>query len=697
MLPKIKEVNALPVFTPTLWQTLILRCYGVISNDRIAKTLRVSVETVIKEAEKLGLSKIKFEPEFRVRGYITPLRAVWNILPYSQIMTLLDMDEQTLDYNLKEDDFLDCKLGGFKPYCEEVVYSPLTEAQERETAKLRAIIEENFIDDYAPYFRFYDKAETFNKEPTDDIKKVAYSYSLAYGDTFLEGESVIDEGLLKNMKSVGVNGIWMQGVLSALSPYPFCPKKSEGYEKRRENLKRIVEKCARYGVGVYLYINEPRALDEELFTEDMEELKGGREGNNRCLCTSHERTQKYLYEAVRSLCESVPNLAGIITITMSENLTNCFSRGSKDCPVCLSRGREVVVPEVNNIIAKAVRDSGAKTEVIANLWAWTKGHGWSDEMIFRALDNLDKSVAVMSVSELGTVIRNGKSKTVSEYSLSQIGPCEETKRNLAYAKEKGHKVWAKVQINNSWEFSTVPYIPVFNLVMEHIEGLKKLDLSGLMLSWTLGGYPTVTCDLVSEMLKGEFDYDEWLKYTFGEEWQTIKSAVALFSEGFSVYPEGYEILYYGPQHVGATNLLYKERTGREASMVCYPYDDIDCWRGANRVEELTTRLETLVKKFREGLALLEGKLSVRGEELKLFASATAVSLESALNEARFIVEKEEKKRRKLLEREKELTLEHYEIASKDCRIGYEASNHYFYTQNSFLEKLINLEKLNESV
>ncbi len=697
MLPEIKKAPTLPIFTSTPWQTVILRCYGVISTDRIAKTLNTSAKIVEQEAKKLGLEKIKFEPDFAKKGYITPLRAVWNILPYEQIMTLLDTDEKTLDYNLKEDDFLDCKLGGFKPYCERVEYSPLTEAQERETAKTRAIIEENFIEDYAPYFRFYERAEDFGERTDDAIKKVAYSYSLAYGDTFIEGESAIDEGLLKKMKSVGVNGVWMQGVLSALSPYPFCPKKSEGYEKRRENLKKIVEKCARYGVGVYLYINEPRALEESLFTAETESLKGSKEGKNYCLCTSRKSVQDYLYQAVRSLLEAVPDLAGLITITMSENLTNCFSRGTRDCPVCLERGREVVVPEVNNIIAKAARDSGAKTEVIANLWAWTEGHGWSEDAVYRAIDNLDASVAVMSVSELGTVIRNGKSKTVSEYSLSQIGPCEETKRNLAYAKEKGHKVWAKVQINNSWEFSTVPYIPVFDLVIEHLKGLKKLDLSGLMLSWTLGGYPTVTCDLVSEMLKGEFDYDEWLKRTFGDEWKKIKTAVEFFSEGFSAYPYGYETLYYGSQQVGATNLLYEKRTGREASMVCYPYDDIDAWRGRYSVEEFVSGLETLVEKFRKGLTILEGELTDRAKEIKLFASATAVSIESMLNEVKFIVETNAEKRKKLLDHEKTLTLEHYEIASKDCRIGYEASNHYFYTQNAFLEKLLNIQKLRETL
>ena len=35
----------------------------------------------------------------------------------------------------------------------------------------------------------------------------------------------------------------------------------------------------------------------------------------------------------------------------------------------------------------------------------------------------------------------------------------------------------------------------------------------------------------------------------------------------------------------------------------------------------------------------------------------------------------------------------YSIAARDARIGYEASNHYYFTQHTFLEKIINLYQL----
>ena len=43
-----------------------------------------------------------------------------------------------------------------------------------------------------------------------------------------------------------------------------------------------------------------------------------------------------------------------------------------------------------------------------------------------------------------------------------------------------------------------------------------------------------------------------------------------------------------------------------------------------------------------------------------------------------------------LNKELRLTLELYKEAATDSTIGFEASNQYIYTQNMFLEKLINI-------
>ena len=81
------------------------------------------------------------------------------------------------------------------------------------------------------------------------------------------------------------------------------------------------------------------------------------------------------------------------------------------------------------------------------------------------------------------------------------------------AQEKGHKTSAKVQVNDSWECSTIPFMPVFDLVREHMTGLKNADVENIMLSWTLGGYPSINLKIASECLNDpdENKYIELLK------------------------------------------------------------------------------------------------------------------------------------------------------------------------------------------
>ena len=699
MLPTIKKTKELEYSTPQKWQTVLLRNFGLVSDEKLAEVLYTDAATVRREAERLGIEKIKYDPNWRRLGYINIIKNNWHLLPYSQLLTMLEMSEEELAYCLKEDDFLAIKLGSFKAEAEDVRYSPLTEEEKRESERLAGIIRGEFVEGYAKPFEFYC-SEPFmrdKKSENGNFEKLVYSYSMLYGDTFLEGDEIVPDEMLERLQAVGVNGIWMQGVLSKLSPYPFVEGLDEGYEKRRENLNKIIKKCAKYGIGVYLYFNEPRGVSQHQLTEKTERLKGRYFDHVWSLCTTHKEVKDYLYEAVRSLCEAAPNLAGIITITMSENMTNCHSRTNNTCPYCSHLRHADVVPEVNNIIQRAVSNSGAKTRVLANLWSWTKPYEWSEEELLEGIARMDRNIDILSVSEMGGIIIDGERVEVKEYALSKIGPCEETKKALEHARKLGHRVMAKVQINSSWEFAVVPYIPVFDLIIEHMENLKKLDVSGLMLSWTVGGYPTVSLDLVDRFFEGDFDYDAWLSEHFGERADDVKRAVSLFSSGFRNFPHTIGTLYQGAQELGASNLLYKEKTGYHATMVTYAFDDYNAWRGTYSVEEFLALLDALLSDWKKGLDILdplEGNESFC--ELKRFAEVVYVNIKSMAVQTRYNTARDEGRRDDipaLLKEEGTLARRLYALAAQDSRIGYEASNHYYFTQNNFLEKMINLDRV----
>lgn len=699
MLPEIRDVKPLPYFTPQKWQTVLLRNYGLVPAARLAAVLGTDEETITREACRLGLEQITYNPDWQKLGYINIIKCNWHILPYEQLLTILDMNEKTLDYCLKEDDFLGVKLGSFKPQAEPVTYSPLSDTEIAETARLAAIIRAAYRADYAKPFDFYKgepiKAAAVAKN--DQFLRIAYSYSMLYGDTFLDGEDVLPDELLARLQAVGVNGLWMQGVLSKLSPYPFVKGLDEGYETRRKNLNKIIAKCKQYGIGVYLYFNEPRGLAPDQLTPETEPMKGNLFDNTWSLCTTLKPVQDYLYEAVKGLVTATPELSGIITITMSENMTNCHSRPHNNCPHCKHLRHQDVVPQVNNIIQRAITDAGVKTRVLANLWSWTAPYGWSEEDILEGIARMDRKIDILSVSEMGGVMIDGQRVEIEEYAISKIGPCEETKKALSHARALGHRIMAKVQINSSWEMAVVPYIPVFDLIMAHMQNLKELGVGGLMLSWTVGGYPTVSLDLVNRFFADGFSYDDFLCDHFAAQAALVKQAVKHFSDGFRHFPHTIPMLYDGPQELGPSNLLYKEATAYTATMVTYAHDDYNTWRGKYTLNEWLGLLDSLLGEWKKGLALLEDVVGNTAFcELRRFAEVIYVNLRSAVVQARYNAARDADEREKLpalLSEEKELTEWLYRLAASDARIGYEASNHYYFTQNSFLEKLINLDLL----
>ena len=698
MLPEIRKVKNLPCFTPTVWQTFLLRNWGMISLDKFASILKTTPETILKEGNRLGLGKISYNPDWQKKGYITLIRNNWHLLTYTQLQELLEMDEKALEFMLKEDDFLDIKLGSFKPYTEELVYTPLTSAEIEATEKISKLIGENFIESYSKPFDFFNSPKISSENfINSDFDKIVYSYSMLYGDALLSGDEIVSDELLERLSLVGINGIWLQGVLYTLSPYPFVDGLSDGYEKRRENLNKLINKCKKYGIKIYLYMNEPRGLTPDKITAKTKELIGREWGGMWSLCTQRDEVRNYLYTAVKDLVQAVPELGGIITITMSENITNCYSREGNDCPVCSKLKKQYVVPDVNNIFMRAIRDAGVSVRLIANLWSWSKMFGWTKEDVLEGISNLDKDIDVLCVSEVGTVEHNGVEKNITEYSISNPGPSKEVVEYLTFAKKLGHKTMAKVQINTTWEMAILPYTPVFDLIIEHTQSLKALKIGGLMASWTLGGYPTVSFDLMNAVFGKGFDFDTWCKTHFAENAELVRASSKLFSEAYRNYPFDISTLYFGPQHLGATNLIYAEPTGFEASMVTYPYDDIKAWAGDNGLDEYKNCLKLLLEGWESGLDLIASKSGNPAfEEYKRFAEVLYVNLKSSYNQTVF----NEKKMlgmvdKSLLEEEMLLTKRLYKLASEDCRVGFEASMHYYFTQNSFLERLVNITALLE--
>ena len=720
---------------PDRLHAFIWRNWELVPIATLAGVLGTSTGNVVGLAAAMGLPKqARISVDQQRRSYISVIKRNWHLLPYEQLLELLGWNAEQLAYTLREDDFLYAKLGGLKPNCPQLTYvAPDSRSNER-AREIAAIVKRDLGElrnSEEPLFAFVRrlsrKAPRAAKAPQSNQPRFCYSYFALYGDPLLDDSAdPYPDGYLARLAQTGVNGVWLQAVLYKLAPFPWQPGSSKGYETRLKNLRKLVARARDHGIGIYLYLNEPRSMPLRFF-ENHRDLKGVTEGEHATLCTSNEEVRNYLTGAIGSICRAVPDLEAFFTITASENLTNCWSHGAgAKCPRCSKRTAAEVIAEVNSAIFKGIASSGARTRLL--VWDW----GWANEWAPDVIERLPRESILQSVSEWDLPIQRGAvASNVGEYSISAVGPGPRAKRHWALAKKRGMKVSAKIQAGNTWELSAVPYIPAIRNVAQHALNLREAGVDGVILGWTLGGYPSPNLEVVSAIdelarqLPVETSRAEVVDRTlmhvaarrFGSDAAPhVVEAWNEFSRAFSEFPYHIGVVYSAPLQVGPANLLWEKPTGYTASMVGLPYDDLERWRGiyppetfANRLEKVADGFDSAVGKLRNSTAKLKltaAEKETLASELRV-ADAAAIHFRTVANQTRFVLGRnglagakdaevaraQIEKLETLLQNEMSLARRLYELQRKDSRIGFEASNQYYYVPLDLAEKVLNCRDL----
>ncbi|HXG23160.1 MAG TPA: hypothetical protein VNJ09_01300, partial [Chthonomonadales bacterium] len=426
-------------------------------------------------------------------------------------------------------------------------------------------------------------------------------------------------------------------------------------------------------------------------------------------------------DSVASICQAVPDLAGFFTITASENLTNCWSHHRGDsCPRCGKRSGAEVIAEVNRLVWEGIRRSGSKASLIAYDWGWPDA--WAEAII----EALPQEAALMSVSEWSIPIRRGGVESViGEYAISEVGPGPRASRHWEIAQRRGMKTIAKIQAANTWELSAIPYIPALGSVAQHIANLRKTGVNGLMLGWTLGGYPSPNLEVVAEMGRADAppNPSEALRVVaerrFGPALApALVEAWRGFSDAFREFPYHISVVYNAPQQFGPSNLLWEWPTGYRATMIGFPYDDLERWRAVYPPEVFIAQFYRVADGFEQALAQLKKAISENSatltppqqaalrEEMSV-AEAAAIHFRTVANQARFVVARDALTQAKTPDEKCPLLDEIQQIlndeivlarrlfalqASNSC-LGYESSNQYYYIPLDLVEKVINCRDL----
>ncbi|MGC4046666.1 MAG: hypothetical protein QM758_22975 [Armatimonas sp.] len=691
---------ALPHF-PDVLHAVIWRNWTLVPQARLAKVVGASPAQIRALGKSMGLpDPQRISTDQWRRSALTIIRRNWHLLPYEQLLALLDWTPEKLAFTLREDDFLYVKLGNHKPHCPEVRWKTPDAAARQRAAQIAEAIRGALPEKREPLFTFVRELEKPPKEkrkqaPNPLSPRFCYSYFALYGDPLLEKHAdPYPDGYLARLAASGVDGVWLQAVLSQLAPNPWNPAASAQAAERLAGLHALVKRAKRHGIGVWLYSNEPRALPLSVFANHPE-LKGVTEGDHATLCTARPEVRAYLTEATAAVCRAVPELAGFFTITYSENLTHCWSHGrGADCPRCASRGAAASILDVNGAIYEGITRAGGHQRLIA--WDWA----WPDSVATPVIEKLPAETLFMSVSEWDLPIRRGGvAATVGEYSLSAIGPGPRATRHWALARARGLKTVAKIQAANSWELSAVPYVPAVENSATHAARLREAGVDGLMLGWTLGGYPSPNLEAVAEIGQGatvEQALQRVALRRYGaSEAPGVVAAWKTVSAAYQEFPFHISTVYQAPLQTGPANLLWETPTGYTATMVGFGYDDLDSWRSVYPPEVFIAQLRKVAEGFLRGAALLERSTHPGVRREAQLIEATALHFASVANQARFVQlrGRPSRERTALLTDEARIARRLLALQSEDSRIGFEASNQYYYVEVDLLEKLVNIAYL----
>lgn len=527
-----------------------------------------------------------------------------------------------------------------------------------------------------------------------------------WGDELLDDVDYYPDEYLNRLAHSATNGLWIYTSFRALIPTPHFPDDDREKAARRvEKLRRVVEKCKRYGVKVYVFAIEPHGLTDEAAAEHPEMVGGRKLVNFRPICTRTEAGRDYILRSVEGLFRAVPDLGGYIDITAGERPTSCASIASyTECPRCKRYSRGENLAQTVDLIKEGIRRAGTGAEFIS----WTYGHRYWDygdvrEYVRRAPRDV---MLMQNFEDRGFDMQLGKPRVAYDYWLSYVGPSELFAETARVARETDRHLFAKMQVCCSHELATVPYIPVPGILYDKYRAARECGVVGVMECWYFGNYPSLMSRAAGELcfLDSFDDKDGFLRdFATRVYGKTLGGGVAAawraFEEGYRNYPTNIMFSYYGPMHDGVVwelSLIPKNNPlPRSWLLPDVPDGDRigECLFKGHTLGEAITLAERMRDEWRRGLELLP--LSDENE-LTTVARAIGLLLESGCNILSFYRLRGELGReigdpcaiissmRAIVLREMELSHAMIGLCEADKRLGYHSEAESF---KFFPEKL----------
>lgn len=697
----------------SLLQKFLIRNFDLLPLSEIASFLRVSPDTISRMYKALGLPQA--QPMNRDRAFPLIVRRNHDILTDESIARLLSMSKIDYEKALQEMDFLAIKVGAKPDDIRDLNADDFDESNCASFKEYTAGLFKDW-DSWEKPFSFLSEFQEPDNLPTDNSKdlypplRMMYSYCASHGDFLLTGEDFYSDGILSRLRNRGVNSGWLPILFRDIAPSAVFPEFEKNHHIRIENLRKQVEKALKYGIKLFVYINEPRFMPAEFF-EKYPQAKGMvslDHSNHYGLCTSSQMVRQWLNETSEYLFTQVPDIGGVLIISASEYRTNCFSHVCQTtCPVCQSRGIPNVLADTANIVAEAAQAVKSNARVIQWLWGWDfilPLHKVKD-----ALSALHPNVEVMvDWARHYEVDIHGVKPELIEYTIAHMSPSNFAREIINAAKKQGRRVHAKCSIVTTVEANALPYIPVITNIERLFSEMRDLQLDGMLGCWIFGAYPGRNMEMLAHSCEGESAHAMAVKY-YGSGADEALEAWELFAQGMKRLPHSLGVLYHSALNSGP---------GIKFSLESEPWRHGMVAMASERIDEITQPFgpEIVIKSFREAAkCFTDGidhlKRAIQKSDKPEFHNENTKDLgicraylthlltaanytEYVIARNKFISDSSDIPNRvrltEILRSEYDNARDMLSLCAHDSRIGYEGAIGYFYTPLEIIEKMYDI-------
>ena len=160
-------------------------------------------------------------------------------------------------------------------------------------------------------------------------------YGLDVDGELSDDTEYYSDNYLSRLAHAGINSLWTQEQFRVLLPSKVIPEYGWDSEARIGRLNRLIRRCKRYGIKVYLEGVEPASTYANPALWKHPEILGQYSGDMRAFCASTKAGRAYIRESFAKLFELAPDLAGMVNITVGESESNCASPGGRRSLVVL--------------------------------------------------------------------------------------------------------------------------------------------------------------------------------------------------------------------------------------------------------------------------------------------------------------------------------------------------------------------------